>query len=515
MNFWDPNNIIRNINNQISLFEKQFSTCHRDELKATINQFASECINNVSDDQMSDVKFSLIGLFNNYSTYFECHNTAENVIGELEKYFELTSNDNKDYFNIRYLYGYAHINYYQFSPGEYHVDKSQLAIERLNKSKKIFYGMYTSYVENKTVLSNINLENTLIALCASLLLSYRFYEADCYLQILKNINPKPIEVNYLQIQILTEVKTNTCISYNNLINLRVIDEAKKAKRKDGNIKNIQLPSILKKEKESRSEIQTSGATIKELRFQYKKFHKSNKSINKYNQYFSEHNLFLTEHNFYCNCDSIYKDELQIETTHSHTQVDWIKNEQLKLNQIKHDFILSRKLHFDSLITSIKRGFNLNNSHSKPLIRISCLKSSFRLNYSLLDNLSFLILDSLKINYSKKIRQISFTKFWDLELISPAVLKENLYLRTLKSITEELDNTELAALKQFRKIRNLLEHRVLHVRFDIEDDDIANNSLPFDNLVKYNLILLRITKSAILTYIYMLRRKTVLDQECSS
>src|SRR5690606_2707210 len=112
-------------------------------------------------------------------------------------------------------------------------------------------------------------------------------------------------------------------------------------------------------------------------------------------------------------------------------------------------------------------------HSLQLKRDSLLKNTFKICYSLLDQIAHGIFEVLEIDIQshlrnrataegKPIQHLYFLNMWELYNFTEEDFKNNLYLISLFSIAKDLDRSEYAPLSIFRQYRNAMEHRFLFI-----------------------------------------------------
>ena len=101
--------------------------------------------------------------------------------------------------------------------------------------------------------------------------------------------------------------------------------------------------------------------------------------------------------------------------------------------------------------------------------------------------------------------------WDLELITDEHYLDNFYLVSLRSIAKDLDRSEYSALREFKFIRNKLEHDSLIIIHDekLKGHFKETSSFLKKDLIEKTLLLLMLTKSAMLTFTYFLRRQSAI------
>ena len=156
------------------------------------------------------------------------------------------------------------------------------------------------------------------------------------------------------------------------------------------------------------------------------------------------------------------------------------------------------------------------------MKIAMLKDSFKACYSIMDTIAIAILQALEIDYTKlrtkknkkRAPNIYFTSMWTLPLFEKHHFDDNYYLQTLYSIAQELSNESYSGLKNYKKIRNAIEHKIFHVTSEgdkpmtgVMDKD-SYYSIHRRELENKTLVLLVFTKSLLFTYVNFMRRLSV-------
>lgn len=400
--------------------------------------------------------------------------------------------------------------------------KTKEFVEPVLKAKERLSKLYSQYLTNKKTMNQGQLERCLESLGNCYGVLSRWFEALYYINLAMGLdtNNENPNVHMLRASILERVQSSTCGNYNGQLQLDIIDSTIVPR------KTVYYPEAVKEEyrilnRQKRTELKQSKISIKDLRNHRSKSIKESKNYNEYLSFCLENELFLTEHSMYCKCERSTYDDLTIRSSHEHTQIDFIKPYEECLQPLVFDFILARKKHFDSLpgnmlrnyfSRSIKRDDNLRN------IKLSLLKDSFRLCYSILDTIAVSILEALDIDYpkilkaKKKSTNIHFVGIWE-DLITSKHFDDNFYVQTLYSIAYDIME-KTSGHKEFRDIRNALEHKI----FRVKKKNGQMDKLPFKKLSYYeigeqefyekSLVLLVYTKSLLLTYTYFLRRVSI-------
>jgi len=507
--FFDPANVVKNIKNELAIIKSTILKTGKDEIKSRVNSLG-EITSTHKYRKKIDLELQVLFLdfLVDYAIYYNSQETFENIIIQLDKE-ELKQQLSSSY-PVMYKKIYAISLIGRFNVFLHHShDKFPLGkLNDLLKAKYLLTTLVVNHIEDKHRLEDFTYQNCLNALSTLLLQIKRWSEALYYLN---SLNAKSIQfqANYLKAIALNSIREETCLNYNGLLLLSIIDCSSTFKPINA-IPNpdqkIQMETL---NKEIRRFCRENSISISELRIHNKK--STDKKIKDYKNYVSKNDLYLNEHSFFCDCNQSLKDNLEIETNHKHTKVEWLKKYCKTLEIIKSSFILSRAQFYKSFSKKGLHGYNLTSSKNKKEFRNTLLKSSFRGLYSILDQIGISVLDALNIDHKSILlergteKHIYFLNMWDLNLIEEKEIRRNPFIFTLFSIAKDLDRTKLAALKSFKNIRNSIEHKILV----IDDNQIENKKgdyyyLPYDLLKKRTLILLRLTRSAIFTYTYFLR-----------
>ena len=109
---------------------------------------------------------------------------------------------------------------------------------------------------------------------------------------------------------------------------------------------------------------------------------------------------------------------------------------------------------------------------------------------------------VKRTSKRKTAKIYFLNMWDMGAIKDLHFYNNYYLTSLFSIAKDLDHSEFSALKDFKHIRNKLEHGSIKIFQGYRQPKRQTGKDQFykKDLVEKTLLLLMLTKSAIFTFL---------------
>lgn len=522
-----PEKVENTIKRELYNIENNFSIENREPIKNKINFLASLCKNGSYKESL---KFKLLMLIlsssNNYAIEFEKPETIDKVIKFLENDSIIKKHKSKEMFLFNYIYAYS--NYAKWilllsNKGAYYFNNLFYKdnIKFLLNSKCSLLKIYKEDLSKKSPIEDEQRHSYLYLLISVLSTLRRFSEG---FQILDTLIKNNIESTFLaglKTQMLESLKIDTCLSHKTklievlVINCRIfldnIDSIPFMNNK------MQERSVLrlKKIKENycgKIKIEREKPFVKNEN----KFIKSTDAStpNKYEQFCSNNYLILNEHKFYCNCKQSLNDNLKIETNHKHTKIIWVDQYQTLLNMLLSNFKYARRNYFLSLNETEETGFNSDLELDKSGLKNEHLKTAFSNCSQILDKIGLGVLDALEIDHKAILRnsrkKIHFLTMWDIdELFDDELIKKNPYLMTLYSIAKDFQDKEnTPAFKELRRIRNEIEHKPFFI-----SDKPKNKKKDFfyinkKELDQHCLLMLSITKSAIYSFTYFIRKESI-------
>lgn len=522
--FFSAPNFIERFKQQLAIFRNRIRKEEKEVIKEELNIFFSACMHNQSDEKLKiEMHLEYAETLNFYAQQYQSKQTYLNIINS----FEIPQFKQQAFsrFPVKLNLTYAgtlvmYYNTIKFDEPLFSFDKTELLI----KAKFLLWKTYIQHIEKKNTLSNVDLSQCLFLLSISLTELSRWTEPLYYLNESKKYLRHYPNIEYSRALLLEAIKDKSCLIFNSLLFLQIIDSCVEA----SNLPHIlteQKTQLKKMELYCRKLLKEQKHTIKFLRK-----HKANatKSFNKYNSYKKfclENQLFLNEHSFYCNCVQSTRDTLIIETNHPHTKMEWVKQFNSLLDIFIYDFITARHNYYHSLdsisipsfrIKGIKRG---NESEG---IKNALLKNSFKTLYSILDQIAHGIFQVLEIDYESKLKaefpeektrpKIYFLNMWDstLKLFEEKHFADNFYLISLYSISRDLNRSDYAALEGFRKLRNAMEHKILRIvntKEELKQLTKGEEGCTMQELLEKTKVLMMLTKSAIYSFTYLVRRQS--------
>jgi len=514
--FFTAPNFIDRFATELQRFIKNIGVDDREDLKNSINAFYQMChnlIQNKKDRTLAQQLF--LETFLQYASHYNSAETYQNII----KYYEESEFKavlfSKFTFQAPYTYAAALFSFYQISKKEDGSNYNELT-DYLLKAKHRLLGIYSQFIDGRVKLKEKEIGNCLSLLAAILGELSRWFEPIYYLEKLEKLKIYTPNMRYVSVLNMDSLRAKTCLNYNGLLLLKVFDDCNLI-LSDPNVMANQKEQIRTLKIKYRKDLRKNKLKITELR----KHQRDNaKEVNKHKgivKYFVDNDLYLTEHAFYCKCKKATIDNLSIKTSHSHTQSSWCDEQQKVLESVKTDFITARNnLYYSLDEVSLRSHLNgiSKNAISIVDLKNSFLSLSFKTCYSILDKIGSEIFKALEIESIKSIKgkniDIYFLNMWDLELITDEHFDNNYYLVSLRSIAKDLNRSDYSALKGFKTIRNKLEHgslKIIQNKSSIRSSD--GDYYLKNDLIEKTLLLIILTKSALFTFTYFLRRQSAI------
>lgn len=518
--FFTAPNFITRFASELQRFIKRIGVDEREDIKNSINTFYAMCdklIHNKKDRIIAQQLF--LETFLQYASHYDSTETYQNII----KYYEGSEFKaalfSKFPYQACYTYAGALFSLYQLTKKDDGTNYNEVT-DYLLKSKHRLLGIYSQFIDGKLKLKEKEIGNCLSLLAAILAELSRWFEPIYYLEKLEKLNIYTPNMRYVSVLNLDSLRDKTCLNYNGLLLLKIIDDCNII-LSDPNVMVSQKEQIRTLKIEYRGELRKHKLKITELRKHKRDNIKEIKNHKGIVKYFIDNDLYLSEHAFFCKCKKATIDNLSIKTSHPHTQSTWCEEHQKVLESLKTDFITARNNLYYSL-DEVSLGNHLKGI-SKKAINIADLKNSFlslsfKTCYSILDKIGTEIFKALGLEINKNLSKqnktinIYFLNMWDLELITNEHYHDNFYLVSLRSIAKDLNYSDYSALQSFKFIRNKLEHGSLKI---IQDEKNLHRPKEINcffkkDLIEKTLLLLMLTKSAMITFTYFLRRQSAIS-----
>jgi hypothetical protein len=270
------------------------------------------------------------------------------------------------------------------------------------------------------------------------------------------------------------------------------------------------------ESECRKFLSKNKQPIKVLRNHKIQASETYNNLKNYKKFCAVNQLFLNEHSYFCNCKESTKDNLQIRTNHAHTQIEWVIQFQKLIDNLSIDFAIARYNYYCSLDGTKVSGFTNRIEN----IKNGLLKNSFKTLYSILDQIAHGVFQVMEIDFENKLKikfpdekekpKLYFLNMWDYGLFDEKHFIDNYYLISLYSITKDFDRSKFSALSEFKNIRNSMEHKIMHIVDESASNAFQNSDFIYKRevLLEKTKILMMLTKSAIYSFTYLIRRQSI-------
>ncbi|WP_417625057.1 LA2681 family HEPN domain-containing protein [Paremcibacter congregatus] len=246
-------------------------------------------------------------------------------------------------------------------------------------------------------------------------------------------------------------------------------------------------------------------------------------LSPYRQFCLQKELVLSEHALYCPCAGSARDNLSI-ITRSGLIGDFIIPMEMVLNRLKSEFSLARRLYYEygdedaSLELLHETCFTELYNDEVLGLDVEKLRTSFRLCFGMLDKIGVAICELLGV-FPKGGDNIYFQNFWRLDTDGRRDLFEKHScpsLLALYSIATDLNSHKGGEWAFYKTWRNDLEHKFVVVyKSDTLGDLFGSYKMlkeiifiREDDFVNQLEHLLRLTRSAIFSFAYLVREKAL-------
>ncbi|HEY0743054.1 MAG TPA: LA2681 family HEPN domain-containing protein [Chryseosolibacter sp.] len=520
--FFENEGFLERLTNQLAHFRARIRSGELKEIvQDELNAFFIACMSSaLSDDKKTEAQLLFYGTLNFYAQQYRSAQTFKNII----KAFE--SNDLKQKlfskFPTRAKMTYAEtlFQYYSLIKNNepiFSFDKTDLLIQ----AKYYLWKVYIHHIEQKTRLSKLDLSHCLTILSMCLGELSRWFEPLYYLQEAKSQVQQNPNVAYSRALILETIKEKTCLNFNAVLVLSIIDSCREA---------VKRPAILPQQKEQLQKMELAGRkflakqkqSAAKIRAHRSKIQKAFKTYSAYRKFCIHEQLYLNEHSLFCNCAKATADTLRVETSHAHTKIPWVKQFENLIDVFVADFSLARQNYYYSQ-DDVKLPRLIAKSHQRhqteSLEKAALLKNSFKAFYSLLDQIGHAVFQVFGIDANSELQKkfpdgnqrpkLYFLNMWDFELLNEDLFSKNFYLISLYSISQDLNNSKYAALKDFKTIRNGMEHKLFCIGEELDEAPVIEGISYYTKheLSQKNRILMILTKSAIMSFTYLVRRQS--------
>lgn len=523
--FFEKPGFRKRFDHEMKVFRTLISTNgDRDSLKNSINVFTVACFSSIKEEKMLlHMHLEIFKTLSFYAENFKSVQTFENVIRNFENPELKQKLFGKEPLRSSMVYGEVLLKYYGLENEKNEGWFTAAGFDIITKAKYYILKAYTQSVEGKNKLTENEFSYCLVLLAACFMHLSRWFEPMFYLNKLKQRDNDDPNIDYLTALNLEALKDKSCLDYNGQLLLRIHDSCKRTidNQKIDSRAKVYAKEILEK---CVADIQRAKLSIKTLRNQHKRIVEKKRKRAPYFSYCIENQFFINEHSFFCDCGRSIGDSLEIKTFHPHTQLEWVKKFEKLLNCLISDYSLARHSLFQCESASNPVPFfkkeNIKNNASL-LRKDSLLKNSFKICYSILDQICYGILEAREIDVDQLLKEqrtleenkrlnIYFLNMWGLCQFSEEDFRNNLYLISLYSLSRDLDRTDYSALKSFKEIRNAMEHKILFIddsKHNLGSDFKEGKVISRSELLTKTKLLMVLTKSAIVSFAYLVRRES--------
>lgn len=237
----------------------------------------------------------------------------------------------------------------------------------------------------------------------------------------------------------------------------------------------------------------------------------------YRKFCIDNHLCLSEHSIYCGCIGARRDDLIIPKTIVAIGGDFVPRMEFILNRLKSEFTFARLMYYQSVgLPESEWELYEDEMHLTQLYeneflgpRAEMLRLSLRNCFAILDKIAMSICEMFKLAEPKDV--LYFESFWRPrwdrinQIDNPALV-------ALYALATDL-NSKNGDWPEFKNWRNAIEHKVLCVlQNEIKDSDpysvihkeAGDLVIPLSIFHKRVLFLLRLTRSAIFSFVFCVR-----------
>jgi hypothetical protein len=496
----------------------------REAIKKILNQFMIACFEMKTDRATRiylHLEFYVTLAY--YGDAYSSVETFQNIIQDIEKPERkaLLFGNSPGRANI--VYGDVLLKYYGLMNDNNGGWYTEEAFEIIAKAKYYVLKAYIQFIDGSNDLRQEDQSYCLVMLAACFMHLSRWFEPIYYTGLLKARDDMDPNYEYIVARNLEALKEKTCLDYNGQLLLRIMDCCNGLKNHPHIDERRKLQAVEMYEK-CKNDIRRANLSVERLKKHQVKVENDRKKTNPYFIFCEGNQLFLNEHSLFCPCGRSIGDTLKIRTHHPHTQMEWVLKFELLLDLLMADFSVARRQLFDSQQEKKPASFYVRENrkpNAQQYKKDALLKDAFKLCYSILDKVCYGIFEVMGINiedYLKSMKQkegkqapkLYFLNMWELYHFEEQDFRKNLYLISLLSIARDLDRTDYSALQSFKKYRNAMEHNFLFIsESDIKAPKGVAGGLTVNrqSLVAKTKLLMVLTKSAIFSFAYLVRRQS--------
>jgi tetratricopeptide (TPR) repeat protein len=246
------------------------------------------------------------------------------------------------------------------------------------------------------------------------------------------------------------------------------------------------------------------------------------ALTSYRQYCCREALTLSEHGLYCSCAGAARDNLTIPMATTTIGGAFIPQMEAVLNRLKSEFSMARRSFYEYSMLDVEMEALIHEEcftdlHSNECLglRFEKLRTSFRLCFGILDKIAVAVSEHHSLATTQE--KVYFHNFWRLDSDGRRSKFEEISdpgLLSLYSLATDLNERKQGEWREFRGLRNALEHGFLVIYYSEEYFD-AFDSYGFSEKVEFVTLqsfermtkqLLQITRSAIFSFVFSFRIK---------
>lgn len=423
--------------------------------------------------------------------------------------------------------GEANIHYYIFSNKRQEKTSTIENMACLFEAKKCFSFLFNEFLKGTLPIDSSNTQKIIINYCQTLGYLSRYVEPSFLFDRLVESSTRykwSVDLgNYL---LLEAIKDKTCNSINPLVLIKLQQYINSSLTDEGlDKRNISVleESKIEIEKQLKDYKEQYGKTKEDLEIILNEGNLNAEEYPPYTKFIIKNKLGLNEHGLYCICQAGIRDNLSIYSPHKHTQIEWVKEFEIILNQIKNEFDSARRSYYravnndSALCDVIENSFVDNGVLFSP--KVSDLTNSFKGCFSILDKIAiaFNLAFSIVTEESKK-RNIHFHTFFKRNDVKKMInsTPNNLFAIALFSISQDLDkDSKYGEFHEYKDWRNAAEHNYLMIVK--ENAKISSLETEFPNVNYFirekefeekTLYLLHLCRSAIYSFTWVIRKASI-------
>lgn len=242
-----------------------------------------------------------------------------------------------------------------------------------------------------------------------------------------------------------------------------------------------------------------------------------KNMDAYRQYGLQNQLSLNEHSLYCFCRESKVDNLRIGLASGSLHVSEQKTIAVLdnlVNRIVSEYAYARLLYYKYKMESITdindvEFSDISDAQDTFGYTIETIRNSYKCSYSILDKIANGVLLLFGIEKRKRTYFEDFFGVYkdELERVS------NIHLAALYSMSLDLssnvESNTVGSLGYFKVVRNEMEHGLFKISsMPTELDNYSMNTTDFEKL---SFELLRLTRSAIFSFVHLIRKESIVAE----